>query len=64
MVRAALKESTRGCPRSSIDWEQECLNLPPGAIGKTVIFEWRLTTDNFGNLAGFYIDDVFVTGKE
>ena len=45
------------------DWEQVNAELPAAALGKTVIIEFRLTTDELNDVdrAGFYVDDIQVT---
>ena len=47
---------------SSAEWEEITLPLPPEAIGKTVILEFVFDSDEFGNLAGWYLDDICVQG--
>ena len=44
------------------NWEEVTLDFPPEANGKMVILEFVLDSDEFGNLAGYYIDDVCVQG--
>ena len=39
-------------------WQSRTLPLPPQALGKNVILEFRLYCDNFNLLEGWYIDDV------
>jgi bacillopeptidase F len=51
---------------SSIDgtsggWELVSKALPPAALGKLIKIEFRFNSDNFGEQAGWYIDDVNVT---
>jgi hypothetical protein len=36
-------------------------SLPAEALGKTIMIEFRLTSDEFMNLNGWYLDDVTVT---
>jgi len=43
------------------DWEQITVALPPEALGEIIKLEFRFQADNFGNQAGWYIDDVTVT---
>jgi hypothetical protein len=45
------------------DWEQFSMSLPAAALGKNVIFEFRLFEDGVSLLdqAGWYIDNVVVT---
>jgi bacillopeptidase F len=57
-VLAVLEEPVDGVVA---DWEQFVKPLPAGALGKTVRFEFRLTSDDLQNFAGWYIDDVIVT---
>ena len=45
----------------SADWEEVTVAIPATALGKTVIFEWRLQSDDIGNFAGLFVDDVLVT---
>ena len=47
---------------SSSEWEEVTLDFPPEANGKTVILEFVLDSDEFGNQAGYYLDDVCVQG--
>ena len=47
---------------SSGGWEEVRYRLPPESDGKSVILEFLLESDEFGNGAGFYIDDVVVQG--
>jgi hypothetical protein len=46
----------------SADWEEVTLDFPPEANGKTVILEFLFDSDNIGNFAGYYLDDVSVQG--
>ncbi|NRB28192.1 MAG: hypothetical protein HRU37_10995 [Roseibacillus sp.] len=46
---------------SSDGWEQFARSLPPAALGKAVVLEFRFLSDEINNLAGWYIDDVKVT---
>lgn len=46
---------------SSNGWEQFARSLPPAALGKAVVLEFRFLSDEINNLAGWYIDDVKVT---
>ena len=46
---------------SSDGWEQFTRSLPPAALGKAVVLEFRFLSDEINNLAGWYIDDVKVT---
>ncbi len=51
---------------ASSDWEQVAKVLPAAALGKTVLIEFRLITDDFddpalGPFAGWYIDDFDLT---
>jgi len=46
---------------TTADWEQVTRFLPPAALGKTVIIEFRLQSDDTQNFGGWYIDDVSVT---
>ena len=46
---------------SSAGWEEVSLSLPAAALGNTVRIEFRLDSDDVGNAAGWYIDDVEVT---
>jgi hypothetical protein len=39
-------------------WQPRTLQLPPLALGKNVMLEFRLYCDNFNLLEGWYIDDV------
>lgn len=43
---------------SSGGWQPLVLPLPPQALGKNVVLEFRLYCDNFNLLEGWYIDDV------
>ena len=42
-------------------WEEVSNAVPEGAIGKMVIIEFEFNSDEFGEQAGWYIDDVCVT---
>ena len=46
---------------SSDSWEEVSIDVPPEALGKSVIIEFTLQSDNFGNQAGWHLDDVTVT---
>jgi len=39
-------------------WQPRTLQLPPLALGKNIVLEFRLYCDNFNLLEGWYIDDV------
>ncbi|NIP92359.1 MAG: hypothetical protein GWO24_02330 [Akkermansiaceae bacterium] len=43
------------------DWEEEKHSLPAAALGKTIKIEFRFTSDDIQNFAGWYIDDIIVT---
>ncbi|NIP95070.1 MAG: hypothetical protein GWO24_17135 [Akkermansiaceae bacterium] len=43
------------------DWEQAREALPPEALGKVIRIEFRFTSDDISNFAGWYIDDPQVT---
>lgn len=47
----------------SADWEAVRRSIPEVALGKSVIIEFRLETDDFDvvDYAGFYVDDIEVT---
>lgn len=47
----------------SADWEEFAANLPPEAIGQIIKLEFRFVSDNLVNQAGWYIDNVVVTGR-
>jgi len=42
-------------------WEKVTRSLPAAALGKVIRIEFRLTSDDVQNHAGWYIDDVLVT---
>ncbi len=46
---------------ASSDWEVARHRFPASALGREVVIEFRLSTDDVENLAGWYIDDVEVT---
>ena len=46
---------------SSTEWEEVSKNVPAAALDKSVILEFILDSDNFGNQTGWYIDDFAVT---
>ena len=46
---------------ASVGWEEVSKTLPAAALGKTIKLEFRLQSDDFRNLAGWYLDDVEVT---
>ena len=67
-VLDAADNSEIGIAQEGIDgtsggWEQFTRSLPPAALGKSVILEFRFTSDDFepGQQGGWYIDDVKVT---
>ena len=43
------------------DWELESRRIPAAALGKMIILEFRMTSDEIEHRAGWYIDDVEVT---
>ncbi|NIP94134.1 MAG: hypothetical protein GWO24_12040, partial [Akkermansiaceae bacterium] len=43
------------------DWEQVTRKLPPSALGKNIVIEFRFQSDDLQNFAGWYIDDLEVT---
>lgn len=45
----------------STEWETVSFELPAEALDKNIKIEFRLTSDDFTNLAGWYIDDISVT---
>ena len=45
------------------DWEQITVGLPPEALGEIIKLEFSFQADDFGNQAGWYIDDVTVTAR-
>ena len=55
---AVLDDSIDGV---SDGWEEASYTLPPEALGKTVYFCFRFTSDDLQNFAGWYIDNVEVT---
>lgn len=55
---AVLLESTDG---SNPEWRRITLALPEEALGRKVRLEFRMITDEAGNLSGWYIDDVELT---
>ena len=42
-------------------WDQFSKALPPEVLGNVIKIEWRFSADEFGNFAGWYLDDVNVT---
>ncbi|HIG30992.1 MAG TPA: hypothetical protein EYQ50_25605, partial [Verrucomicrobiales bacterium] len=42
-------------------WKQRSLDLTTDSLGKSVILEFRILTDNFNLLDGWYLDDVAIT---
>lgn len=54
-VLAAMVDGT------TLDWESVSHSLPLSALGGMVRFEFRFTSDDVGNFAGWYLDDVEVT---
>jgi hypothetical protein len=48
---------------TTVDWAPFSAALPPEALGKTIIIEFRFESDDLQNYAGWYIDDVMVTGR-
>ncbi len=46
---------------SSAGWEEVSMPLPAAALGKNVVIEFRLDTDDVTNEAGWYIDDFNLT---
>ena len=45
------------------DWEQIKVDLPSEALGEIIKLEFSFQADDFGNQAGWYIDDVTVTAR-
>ena len=45
------------------DWEQITVDLPLEALGEVIKLEFNFQADDFGNQAGWYIDDVTVTAQ-
>jgi hypothetical protein len=45
----------------SIQWSEATASLPSGAIGKSIIIEFRFQSDDQIEFAGWYIDDVKVS---
>jgi bacillopeptidase F len=43
------------------DWEQVSKSIPAAALGRNVKIEFRFTSDDIENFAGWYVDDVTVT---
>jgi hypothetical protein len=43
------------------DWNSVSKRLPAAALGTTIVIEFRLSSDDISNFAGWYIDDVIVT---
>ncbi len=43
------------------DWGEVSESLPAEALGRNVKIEFRFTSDDLQNFAGWYIDDVVVT---
>ena len=39
------------------------MGLPPEALGEIIKLEFSFQADDFGNQAGWYIDDVTVTAR-
>ncbi len=50
-----------GVDGGSADWEEVSRPLPAAALGTTIILEFRFTSDEISNFAGWYLDDVEVT---
>ncbi|MGC9037082.1 MAG: LamG-like jellyroll fold domain-containing protein, partial [Verrucomicrobiia bacterium] len=42
-------------------WEMQTIKLPDIAVGRQIILEFRLRSDDFNLLEGWYIDDVTIT---
>ena len=59
-VLAVLESTVEGASR---DWEWETVSksLPAEALGRNIKIEFRFLSDDIGNFAGWYIDDVEVT---
>ncbi len=55
---AVIQEQIDG---TTADWEPVSKPLPPEALGRTIVIEFRLRSDDLGNFAGWYLDDVEVT---
>ncbi len=55
---AVLEATVEG---SSNVWEKVTKALPAAALGKSIKLEFRLTSDDVANQAGWYIDDFTVT---
>nr|NIP92451.1 hypothetical protein [Akkermansiaceae bacterium] len=43
------------------DWEQVRKPMPAGALGKSIVLEFRFVSDDIQAFAGWYLDDVTVT---
>ena len=46
------------------DWAQVKTPIPAKALGRNILIEWHLSSDNFQNLAGWYLDDVQVAAGD
>ena len=57
---AVLEEGIDG---STFEWENASLDLPPAAIGRSIIVEFVFQSDGFGNFTGFYVDDIRVESR-
>jgi hypothetical protein len=56
-----IVEVATGIEGQSTQWDPVNRLLPAEALGKVIKIEFRLTSDNFGPGAGWYLDDVAVT---
>ncbi len=45
----------------TVEWEQVRKPLPDEALGKVIVIEFRLRSDDIQNYPGWYIDDFIVT---
>ena len=55
---AVIQNPVDGAAR---EWERITKTIPAAALGKTVLIEFRLQSDDVSNFAGWYLDDVEVT---
>jgi hypothetical protein len=45
----------------TVDWEDVKKSIPAAALGKVIKIEFRFTSDDIQNYAGWYLDDILVT---
>ena len=60
VTNATLGDEVYQTEGTSVDWEDVKADLPAEALGKSIKLEFRFSSDEFGQQAGWFIDDVAV----